>query len=74
MQLTVGGHSFVFKPVRELHAGQALDESRFPNVLERFLMRTVTGELSEKRMLSYVYDDAHAVPGKAIHERVLFCA
>jgi hypothetical protein len=52
---------------RELHAGDAIDEARFPRVVDRMMSRAITGRAVERRLLSRLQPG-----GWALHEVVCF--
>jgi hypothetical protein len=56
-----------FESSRTLHAGDAVDDARFPGTIERLASRLVTGPAVERRCLSKASDG-----GCALHETVRF--
>jgi hypothetical protein len=58
---------------RCLHAGDAIDDARFPDAMERGVSRVLSGAIRERRALARVRGEK-GEPGRALHERVHFGA
>lgn len=73
LELALGASRFELEEERCLHAGNAVDEQRFPSALERSLSRVLSGNVHEMRALACVRGKNHE-SGLALHERVYFGA